>query len=230
MDLRAEIRQAKIREMRRTVRTVRTIRPVRRPGLSPGVRERYNPALGSVVFEAQESFMDHATLAQRVKAVALLEGDFTLRSGKKSKYYFDKYLFETQPDVLEAMGAEIARRLPAGTQRIAGPELGAVALAAAAALASRVPFFIVRNAKKDYGTSKTIEGKLLPGENVVLVEDIVTTGGQVVEAIKNITAAGAKVTKVIVALDRLEGGRENILAAAPDVAYEPILTKADMGM
>ena len=106
----------------------------------------------------------------------------------------------------------------------------AVALAAAASLASRVPFFIVRNAKKDYGTAKTIEGKLLPGENVVLVEDIVTTGGQVVEAIKNITAAGAKVTKVIVALDRLEGGKDNILAAAPDVAYEPILTKVDMGM
>ena len=174
--------------------------------------------------------MDHAALAKRVKEVALLEGDFTLRSGKKSKIYFDKYLFETQPDVLEAMGQEIARRLPPGTHRIAGPELGAVALAAAASLASRVPFFIVRNAKKDYGTAKTIEGKLEKGENVVLVEDIVTTGGQVVEAIKNITAAGATVTKVIVALDRLEGGKDNILQAAPHVAYEPILTKADMGM
>jgi orotate phosphoribosyltransferase len=174
--------------------------------------------------------MEHAALTRRVKEVALLEGDFTLRSGKKSKYYFDKYLFETQPDVLEAMGQEIARRLPAGTQRIAGPELGAVALAAAASLASRVPFFIVRNAKKEYGTGKVIEGQLLKGENVVLVEDIVTTGGQVVEAIKNITEAGANVTKVIVALDRLEGGRENILAAAPHVTYEPILTKADMGM
>ena len=75
--------------------------------------------------------MDHAALAKRVKEVALLEGDFTLRSGKKSKFYFDKYLFETQPDVLEAMGREIAARLPPGTQRIAGPELGAVALAAA---------------------------------------------------------------------------------------------------
>jgi len=174
--------------------------------------------------------MDHPTLAKRVKEVALLEGDFTLRSGKKSKFYFDKYLFETQPDILEAIGHEIAKRLPPGTTRIAGPELGAVALAAAGSLASRVPFFIVRNAKKDYGTSKTIEGILKPGDNVVLVEDIVTTGGQVVEAIKNITAAGAKVTKVIVALDRLEGGKENILAAAPDIAYDPILNKNDMGM
>src|SRR5262249_22797358 len=153
--------------------------------------------------------MDHAQLAKRVREVALLEGDFTLRSGKKSKYYFDKYLFETQPDILEAMGAEISRRLPAGAPRIAGPGLGAVALAAAASLASKVPFFIVRNAKKDYGTSKAIEGKLLAGESVVLVEDIVTTGGQVIEAIKNITEAGAKVVKIIVALDRLEGGKDN---------------------
>ena len=174
--------------------------------------------------------LDQATLAKRVKEAALLEGDFTLRSGKKSKFYFDKYLFETQPDILEAMGQEIARRLPPGTVRIAGPELGAVALAAAASLASRLPFFIVRNAKKDYGTSKTIEGKLNPGENVVLVEDIVTTGGQVIEAIKNITAAGATVTKVIVALDRLEGGKDNIFREAPQVAYEAILTKTDMGM
>lgn len=174
--------------------------------------------------------MDHAALARRVKEVALLEGDFTLRSGKKSKYYFDKYLFETQPDILEAMGQEIARRLPPGTQRIAGPELGAVALAAAASLASKLPFFIVRNAKKDYGTSKTIEGRLNSGDQVVLVEDIVTTGGQVIEAIKNIREAGATVTKVIVALDRLEGGKDNILAAAPEIGYEPILTKSDMGM
>src|SRR6202000_767432 len=159
--------------------------------------------------------MDHAALAARVKQVALLEGDFTLRSGKKSKFYFDKYLFETQPDILEAMGQEIARRCPPGTPRIAGPELGAAALAAAGSLASKLPFFIVRNAKKDYGTSKTIEGKLEKGDKVVLVEDIVTTGGQVIEAIKNISEAGATVVKVIVALDRLEGGKENILQAAP---------------
>jgi len=78
--------------------------------------------------------MDHATLAARVKAVALLEGDFTLRSGKKSRFYFDKYLFETQPDILAELGKQIAARLPQGTTRIAGPELGAVALAAAGSL------------------------------------------------------------------------------------------------
>ncbi len=174
--------------------------------------------------------MDHTTLARRVKETAFLEGDFLLRSGKRSKFYLDKYLFETQPDILEAMGHEIAQRLPPQTVRIAGPELGAVALAAAASLASKKPFFIVRNAKKDYGTAKTIEGKLDKGDLVVLVEDIVTSGGQVIEAIKNISEQGAIVIKVIVALDRQEGGRENILAAAPSVAYEAILTKTDLGI
>jgi orotate phosphoribosyltransferase len=175
--------------------------------------------------------MDKSTLAARVKDVALLEGDFTLRSGKKSKYYFDKYLFETQPDILEAMGREIAARCPAGTQRIAGPELGAVALAAAGSLAAKIPFFIVRNAKKDYGTAKTIEGKLEPGDRVVLVEDIITTGGQVIEAIKNISDAGACVIKVIVALDRQEGGREAIEKVLPmGATLEAILTKGDLGI
>jgi len=172
--------------------------------------------------------LDHATLAARVKAVALLEGDFTLRSGKKSKFYFDKYLFETQADILETLGHEIAKRLPAGVDRIAAPELGAVALGAAACLASRKPFFIVRNAKKDYGTAKQIEGLVKAGETVVLVEDIITSGGQVLEAAKLLTGMGVKIAKVIVALDRQEGGREAIEAAG--LAVEAILTKADLGM
>ncbi len=172
--------------------------------------------------------LDHATLAQRVKAVALLEGDFTLRSGRKSKFYFDKYLFETQPDILETLGAEIARRIPPGVTRIAAPELGAVALGAAASLASRLPFFIVRNAKKDYGTAKQVEGKIDPGDTVVLVEDIITSGGQVLEAARLLTAMNVKIAKVIVALDRMEGGRETIETAGYQV--DPILTKADLGM
>jgi len=172
--------------------------------------------------------LDHATLAQRVKAVALLEGDFTLRSGKKSKFYFDKYLFETQPDILETMGAEIAKRIPPGVSRIAAPELGAVALGAAASLASRLPFFIVRNARKDYGTAKQVEGKVDAGDTVVLVEDIITSGGQVLEAAKLLTAMNVKIAKVIVALDRQEGGREAIEAAGYKV--ESILTKGDLGM
>src|SRR5215813_5658249 len=103
--------------------------------------------------------MTLSELAERVRAASLLEGEFTLRSGRKSSFYLDKYLFETQPEILHALGGEFARRLSPGTTLIAGAELGGVALAAAASLASGKPFVIIRNAKKDYGTSKMFEGR-----------------------------------------------------------------------
>lgn len=167
-------------------------------------------------------------LAKRVKESAYLEGDFTLRSGRKSKYYLDKYLFETQPDVLAALGQAFAARCGARVNLIAGAELGGVALAAATAMAAGKPFVIVRNAKKDYGTSKKFEGKLSAGDVVLLVEDIATTGGQVLEAAKDITAAGATVERIVAVIDRQEGARENIEAAG--FAFESLLTKADLGI
>jgi len=172
--------------------------------------------------------LDQLTLAKRVKEVAYLEGDFTLRSGRKSKYYMDKYLFETQPDILAALAARFsARRGPAVT-RIAGAELGGVALAAATSMAANLPFIIVRNSKKDYGTSKLIEGTLLAGDVVLLVEDIATTGGQVLEAAKVITGMGATVDKIVAVIDRQEGARENIEKAG--FVFESILTRADLGI
>ncbi len=172
--------------------------------------------------------MNHATLAARIKATAYLEGDFTLRSGKKSRYYMDKYLFETQPDILAALGTRLAAHRTPATKRIAGAELGGVALAAAASLAAGLPFFIVRNSKKDYGTSKLIEGLLLPGEHVLLVEDIATTGGQVLEAAKVIQAAGATVDRIVAVIDRQEGARENISTAG--FIFEALLTTQDLGI
>jgi orotate phosphoribosyltransferase len=98
--------------------------------------------------------MTRSELAERIRSVAYLEGDFTLRSGKKSRFYIDKYLFETQPDILLELGRRLAEKLTGRTSLIAGAELGGVALAAAAAMAAKLPFLIVRNAKKDYGTGK----------------------------------------------------------------------------
>src|SRR4029078_1464285 len=99
-------------------------------------------------------------LASRIAEVALLRGEFTLRSGRKSNYYLDKYRFETQPDVLIALGKLFAERVTAHVDRIAGAELGGVALAAAPAMACGKPCIFVRNQKKDYGTAKQIEGVL----------------------------------------------------------------------
>ena len=172
--------------------------------------------------------MDRMELIKRIKDSAYLEGEFTLRSGRKSNYYLDKYLFETQPDILEALGLLFAAYVADSTTLIAGAELGGVALAAATAMAARKPFVIIRNAKKDYGTGKPFEGKLTDADSVLLVEDIATTGGQVLEAAKLITDIGAKVERIVAVIDREEGARENIEGAG--FTFASLLTKGDLGI
>jgi orotate phosphoribosyltransferase len=168
------------------------------------------------------------TLAKRIAEVALLRGEFTLRSGRKSNFYLDKYLFETQPDILQGLAEMFAAKLPAETDRLAGPELGAVALTAATAMHAKKPFVLVRNSKKGYGSGKLVEGVLKAGDKVVIIEDILTTGGQIVEAAKTLEAAGAKVIKMLGTIDRLEGARENIEAAG--YSYESLFTIKDLGI
>ncbi len=172
--------------------------------------------------------MTKQELAKRVKETSYLEGDFTLRSGKKSKYYMDKYLFETNPDILKALGEEFAKHATSDVTLIAGAELGGVALAAATAMQTGKKWIIVRNSKKDYGTSKMVEGVLKADDVVLLVEDIATTGGQVLEAAKIITEAGAKVKKIVAVIDRKQGANENITTAG--YKFESILTKEDLGI
>src|SRR3954464_10434980 len=149
--------------------------------------------------------MTREELAGRIAEVALLRGEFTLRSGRKSNYYLDKYLFETQPDVLAALGTLFAEHVTGDVTRVAGAELGAVALAAATSMACGKPFVIIRNQKKDYGTSKLVEGVLEKGEKVLIVEDVLTTGGQVIEAAQTLKDAGALVDTIIAIIDREEG-------------------------
>ncbi len=169
--------------------------------------------------------MDKTELAQRVRKAAYLEGDFILRSGQRSKYYVDKYLFETDPVILAELGRQFALRL-GEAEVIAGPELGAVALAAATSMASGKPFAIVRKAKKDYATGKLVEGSPVAGKKVVLVEDIGTTAGAALEAAAVLQEAGAIILKLVFAVDRQQGARENVEKAG--YAFEAILTKADL--
>jgi len=172
--------------------------------------------------------MTREQLAKRIAEVALLRGEFTLRSGRKSNFYLDKYRFETQPDVLAALGKLFADRVSAHTDRIAGAELGAVPLAAAAGMASGKPILFIRNQKKDYGTAKQLEGVFEKGDTVLIVEDILTTGGQVLEAAQSIRDAGCEVERIVAVIDRLEGARENI--EAKGYVLETLFTIRDLGI
>ena len=172
--------------------------------------------------------MTKEQLAKRISELALLRGEFTLRSGRKSNYYLDKYRFETQPDVLRALGKMLAERVTPDIDRLAGPELGAVALAASAAMESGKPFVLVRNKKKDYGTSKAIEGVLEKGDRVLIIEDVLTTGGQVLESVASLREAGATVERIVAIIDRLEGARENIEGAG--LKFEALFTTKDLGV
>jgi len=160
---------------------------------------------------------------------AYLEGDFVLRSGKRSKYYLDKYRFETRPDILAALGERIASAAAEHEPlavRLAGPELGAVALAAAGSLASGLPFLIVRKAAKDYGTSNRIEGVYEEGERVCLVEDVVTSGGAMLEAVEALRQARLEVRTAICVVDREEGGTDAL--ARRGVRLRPIFRAAEV--
>ena len=144
---------------------------------------------------------------------AYLVGDFVLSSGRRSRYYFDKYLFETRPSILGPVAKFIAQEIPEGVDRIAGPELGAVALAAAASLETGIPFLIVKKASKDYGTQKLVEGEYHAGEKVVVVEDVMTTGAQAIASAERLRALGLEVLFILGIVDREEGARERVEAA-----------------
>jgi orotate phosphoribosyltransferase len=174
-------------------------------------------------------------LAASIADASLLRGEFTLRSGRTSKYYLDKYLFTSRPEILKPLAERFAKRLGAMEQdlslrvdRLAGAELGGIPLVTAAGLETGLPCIFVRNAKKDYGTSKQIEGTVNKGDHVVLLEDVATSGGQAIEAVNVLREAGADVLGVIVTIDREEGAREAIMNAG--VRFDAIFTKSDLGI
>ena len=160
--------------------------------------------------------MDDRRLLEALREHAYLEGDFVLRSGKRSRYYLDKFRFETQPVVLRELGeriAEAVREAEPDADRLACPVLGAVILAAAASLTSELPFVVVRDQAKDYGTANRIEGAFDSGERVCLVEDVVTTGGALLEAVHALRDAGLECRSAVCVVDREEGGVDALARA-----------------
>ena len=168
-------------------------------------------------------------LAAALLEHAYLEGDFLLRSGKRSRYYLDKYRFETRPELLRPIGERIAatvREHASDATRLAAPELGAVALAAAASLDSGLPFLIVRKEAKEYGTANRIEGPYEEGECVCLVEDVVTSGGALLESVAALRDAGLVVHTAVCVVDREEGGADALARHA--IRLRPLFTAGEL--
>ena len=159
------------------------------------------------------------------EADAVQFGEFELSHGGTSEYYVDKYLFETDPGCLEAIADAFAERVTP-EDKLGGVTLGGVPLAAATSVAAGVPYVIARKQRKEYGTANLVEGRLEEGEEVVVLEDIVTTGTSLVDAIEALRDAGATVDRALVVVDRQEGGRENVEAA--DVEMEALVTAEEL--
>lgn len=191
----------------------------------------------SAILRAMKSSIavNRSRLAKAIAEVSLLRGNFTLRSGKTSTYYLDKYLFSTRPDVLRELAVLFAERIGSfealrgiKVQRLAGAELGGIPLVTAASLVTELPCVFVRNKKKDYGTAKQLEGAIEAGDNILVIEDVATTGGQALEAVEVLRKAGAKVLGVIATIDRQEGARENVEKAG--LVFDALFTKTDLGV
>ena len=146
--------------------------------------------------------MDKTELARMIYRKAHLKGNFLLRSGQKSNEYFDKYLFESDPELLMAIIKEMKLLIPENTEIIAGLELGGIPLVTALSLETGIKSAYVRKKAKEYGTCKIAEGEDICNKNVCIIEDVVTTGGQIIESVKEIRARGAKIENVICVIQR----------------------------
>jgi len=165
-------------------------------------------------------------LARRVGAACRLNGTFTLRSGQVSTTYFDKYLFEADPFLLGAVAQTAATLIPAGTEVLAGLELGGVPVATALSLGTGLPASFVRKEAKTYGTAKLAEGADIEGRRVLIIEDIVTTGGQVVLSARDLRDRGASLVGALCVIDR-SGGNHQLAAEGLDLIS--LFTADDLG-
>ena len=165
-------------------------------------------------------------LARRIHDVAHLTGEFRLRSGQTSTEYFDKYLFEAQPPLLKEIAEGLAPLVPDGADALAGLELGGVPIATMLSQVTGLPTLFVRKQAKGYGTCRLAEGGEVSGRRLVVVEDVVTTGGQVLESCAELRALGATVDTVLCVIDREAGGREAFADVGLDL--RPLFTMSQL--
>ncbi|MBI3964404.1 MAG: orotate phosphoribosyltransferase [Chloroflexi bacterium] len=169
-----------------------------------------------------------AELGRDIVQAAYLRGHFILSSGQATSYYFDKYLFGTKPSILRRLASFLGALVPETADRVAGTELGGIALAAAVSLEIGLPYVIVRRQANGYAESRRFEGELYAGERVVLIEDVLTTGSQAIRAAQELSAGGALILGILGILDREEGAAENVAAAG--FQLRTLFRRSDLGL
>jgi orotate phosphoribosyltransferase len=165
-------------------------------------------------------------LARRVRDVSRLTGEFVLRSGRTATEYFDKYQFEADPELLDQLAERMSVLIPEGTEVLAGLEMGGIAVVTALARHAKLPTAFVRKQAKQYGTARLAEGAEVAGRRVLVVEDVVTSGGQVVISTGELRKLGAHVDHALCVIDRQEGGAAAL--AADGIALRALLNREDL--
>ncbi|GAB1430322.1 orotate phosphoribosyltransferase [Ignavibacteria bacterium] len=170
--------------------------------------------------------MDKATLAKNVFQTAHLTGVFTLRSGRVSNVYFDKYQFESRPELLRVIAEKMAEMLPPETEVLAGLEVGGIPIATAISLHTGLPTAFVRKKAKEYGTMRVSEGSNLNERKIVIIEDVITSGGQVLLSAEDLRALGAQILCCLCVIDRESGGREALAEAG--IPLQSVFTMSEL--
>lgn len=154
--------------------------------------------------------MDKTTLLNEIVRISRLSGTFTLRSGQISNEYFDKYLFESRPEILREIAVHLVTLIPMGTEVLAGLEMGGIPIVTALSLISGIPAAFIRKKAKEYGTCKFAEGTDVKGKRICIIEDVITTGGQVLLSANDLRETGADVEDVICVIERNAEGRKKL--------------------
>jgi len=156
--------------------------------------------------------MERKVLAKKIFETSHINGEFLLRSGKISNEYFDKYLFESNPELLSEIAKHMLDLFPKESEILAGLEMGGIPIATAISLQNGMPVIFVRKKAKEYGTRKLAEGNEFAGKNICIIEDVVTTGGQIIISANELRQLGAKVENVICVIVREDAAFEKLKA------------------
>src|ERR1700733_6727843 len=171
---------------------------------------------------------DNAPLAKRVYDTAHITGKFLLRSGATSNEYFDKYLFESDPDLLKHIAIALVPLVPKGIDALAGLEMGGIPIATMLSQLTGLPLLFVRKTAKEYGTCKSAEGGPVRGRKLLIVEDVVTSGGAILDAAKALRAEGAELAQVVCVIDRQTDNKANLALTKLGLELKPLFTMKEL--